>query len=103
MPRGPKAKASQRSRRAAFSLTAQVPQMPKKPAQPCDLRIAYAGNVFLLAPLSRRGREWLAEAVECDGAGPVEVSLQHLDAVVSEARRGAVVLDTPWDPDDAGN
>jgi hypothetical protein len=66
--------------------------MPKKPAQPCDLRIAYAGNVFLLAPLSRRGREWLAEATDSDDPGPVEIRLRYLDDVLFKAHRAGMRL-----------
>jgi hypothetical protein len=71
-----------------------------KPApQPCDLRIRYGGPVIVLKALSERGREWLTAATECDGAGPVEVGLMHLDEVLRMADQARLTLDVPWDDD----
>jgi len=55
------------------------------------LRIAYAGAVFLLTPLSPRGREWLAEATESE---------RYLDDVLFKAHRAGMRLDAPWDEAD---
>jgi hypothetical protein len=78
--------------------------MPK-PAQPCDLKLDYAGAVFWIEPHSPAGREWLEQAISPigetsqapDQRGRAVVPLRHLDEVLRMASRARLRLAVPWD------
>jgi hypothetical protein len=69
--------------------------MPKKPP-PCDVRIYYQGAVIALEACSEAGKAWMEQAIETDGRRAVQLSLVHLDQVLSSAQRARLKLSTPW-------
>jgi hypothetical protein len=79
--------------------------MPK-PAQPCDLKLDYAGALFWIEPHSPAGREWLqtiehsqiGETCQApDQRGRAVVPLRHLNEVLRMASRAKLQLAVPWD------
>jgi hypothetical protein len=71
--------------------------MPK-PTEAADVRIAYAGAVFVLEPHSAAGRQWMEATVEdSTGLPAVRLPLAMLDEVLRLAGRARLRLDVPWD------
>jgi hypothetical protein len=68
-----------------------------EPTKSADVRVRYAGGVFVVEPLSPAGEAWLDRTVPNRPPGGVHIAMRLLDDVLSRIRQARLQLQVPWD------